>query len=69
MLYNVPRFFEFKVVSRCDWLQAGGSSSHNGSSSVNATTFDCDQMEGPEYGLAVTETRKNRAFILVRGSG
>ncbi len=27
---------------------------------------DCDELEGPEYGLAVTDTRRDKAYVLVR---
>ncbi len=70
------------MVPRCEWgedvgedsaannsailVYDGGNVSSSSSSSAALPPCDDEGYLGPEYGLAVTETRMNKAYILVR---
>ena len=65
------------MVPRCEWgedsaennstlLVYDGGNVSSSSSSPALPPCDDEGYLGPEYGLAVTETRMNKAYILVR---
>ncbi|XP_059096177.1 G-protein coupled receptor daf-37-like isoform X2 [Tigriopus californicus] len=64
--YNIPRFFEFTVLSLCDWSSLSNSSSVNTTLSNQSYPERCDQLEEVQfYSLSITEIRKNPLYIMV----